>query len=207
MLAYLISGITYGFAAAVSPGPLSMFLMSQAVSRGWRKTLPAAFAPLISDGPVAVLVLAVLSQVPAGLVMYLRILGGILLLYLAFEAYKSWRTFKTEEAKNIEGNPNSLLKAALINLLNPNPYIGWSIIMGPMVLSGWRRSPASGAAVVLGFYVTIVSVMIGMIFLFSAARNLGSKVSKSLLGLSSIALACLGIYQLWQGGSTLLASM
>ena len=76
MLSYLITGVTYGFAAAVSPGPLSMFLMSHAVRKGWRKTLPVAFSPLITDGPVAVLVLAVLSQVPPGLVMYLRILGG-----------------------------------------------------------------------------------------------------------------------------------
>jgi len=101
MLAYLISGITFGFAAAVSPGPLSMFLMSQAVSRGWRKTLPAAFAPLISDGPVAVLVLAVLSQVPAGLVMYLRILGGILLLYLSFEAYNRGAHSKLRRLKTL----------------------------------------------------------------------------------------------------------
>jgi hypothetical protein len=91
----------------------------------------------------------------------------------------------------------------LINWLNPNPYLGWSIILGPMVLSGWNKSPTSGVAVLLGFYATIVSVMIGMIFLFAAAKTLGPKVRSNLIGLSSIALACLGIYQLWLGISAL----
>jgi threonine/homoserine/homoserine lactone efflux protein len=205
MWAYLLTGITYGFAAAVSPGPLSMFLMSQAVTRGWRKTLPAAFSPLLTDGPVAILVVTVLSRIPPALILYLRVLGGALILYLAFEAWKTWRDFQSEDTAATQTAGNSLLKAVLINWLNPNLYISWSVIMGPIVLSGWRRSPSGGAAVVLGFYITIVAVMIGMIFLFAAAKNLGPKVRKSLIGLSSVALACLGIYQLWLGSSTLLA--
>jgi threonine/homoserine/homoserine lactone efflux protein len=203
MLIDLISGITYGFAAAVSPGPLSMFLMSHAIRKGWRKTLPAAFSPLITDGPAALLIVTILSQVPARLIMYLRIFGGALILYLAYEAWKSWRDFHSEEAAPVETGMNSFLKAAFINWLNPNLYIGWSLILGPMVLSGWHKSPASGVAVVVGFYVTIVVVMIGMIFLFSAAKAFGPKVRRTLIGLSSVALAFLGIYQLWMGISTL----
>jgi threonine/homoserine/homoserine lactone efflux protein len=205
MLAYLISGVTYGFAAAVSPGPLSMYLMSQAVSRGWRKALPVAFSPLITDGPVAVLVLALLSQVPLRLVSYLRVPGGALILYLAYEAWKSWRSFKNEESAASEAAPNSLLKAVCINWLNPNLYIGWSVILGPIVLSGWQKSPANGVAVVVGFYTTIVGVMIGMVLLFAAAKSLRPQVRKSLIGLSAIALACLGFYQLWRGLSALTA--
>jgi len=203
MLAYLISGATYGFAAAVSPGPLSMFLLSHAVSKGWKRTLPAAFSPLITDGPVALLVLAVLSQVPPGLVLYLRLLGGLLLLYLAFEACKSWRVFSPDSVPAETGGPNSLWRAALINWLNPNPYIGWSVILGPLVLNGWRNSPSSGLAVVVGFYVTIILAMIGMIFLFAASGKLGPKVRRGLIGLSGIALACLGIYQLCLGVSAI----
>ena len=203
MLAYLISGVTYGFAAAVSPGPLSMYLMSQAVSRGWRKALPVAFSPLITDGPVAVLVLALLSQVPTSLVSYLRVLGGALILYLAYEAWKSWRGFNTEDSVSAATSSNSLLKAVLINWLNPNLYIGWSVILGPIVLSGWHRAPANGVAVVVGFYATIVVVMTGMVLLFSAAKTLRPRIRKNLIGLSSIALAGLGLYQLWLGLSTL----
>jgi threonine/homoserine/homoserine lactone efflux protein len=199
MWTYLVSGIAYGFAAAVTPGPLSMYLLSQAVRHGWRRALPAAFAPLISDGPIAVLVLIVLSAVPPILVNYLRLIGGAFLLYLAFEAWQSWRAFDSENKILEAPNPNRLLKAAIINWLNPNPYFGWSIFLGPAVITGWRLSPPNGIALLVGFYVTIVVAAIGIIVLFAAARTLGPKVRRSLIGLSSMALACLGLYQLWLG--------
>jgi threonine/homoserine/homoserine lactone efflux protein len=197
MWTYLASGIAYGFAAAVTPGPLSMYLISQAVRHGWRRALPAAFAPLISDGPITVLILIVLSAVPPILVNYLRLIGGAFLLCLALEAWQSWRAFDSESKILVEPNPNRLLKAAMINWLNPNPYLGWSIFLGPAVIGGWRLSPSNGIALILGFYVTIVVAAIGIIVLFAAARTLGPKVRRSLIGLSSIALACLGLYQLW----------
>jgi threonine/homoserine/homoserine lactone efflux protein len=201
MFSYLIPGITYGFAAAVSPGPLSMYLISQAVTVGWRRTLPAAFSPLISDGPVCVLVLAVLSRVPLGFVQYLRLLGGVFILYLAFGAWKSWREFDTRDAVPVQSGSNNLLKAAIVNWLNPNLYIGWGVILGPMVLSGWRQTPAKGVALVVGFYTTIIATMIAMIILFGAAGTLGPKVRKNLIGISSIGLACLGLYQFGLGVS------
>jgi len=203
MLAYLISGMTYGFAAAVSPGPLSMYLMSQAVSKGWRKAMPVAFSPLITDGPVAILVLAILSQIPAGFVSYLRVLGGVLILYLAYEAWKSYRTFSPENLPAAETAPNSLLKAVLINWLNPNVYIGWSVILGPIVLSGWHKAPANGVALLAGFYATIVAVMAGMALLFAASKWLSHQVRKNMIGISAVALAGLGLYQLWRGISAL----
>lgn len=206
MLAYLISGVTYGFAAAVSPGPLSMYLMSQAVSKGWRKAMPVAFSPLITDGPVAVLVLAILSQVPSSLVSCLRVPGGALILYLAFEAWKSYRNFSLEDSATAGAAPSGLFKAVLINWLNPNLYIGWSVILGPIVLSGWHKAPANGVALVVGFYATIVIVMAGMARLFAAAKSFGPRVRKNLIGLSAIALAGLGLYQLWLGLSVLTAA-
>jgi threonine/homoserine/homoserine lactone efflux protein len=199
MWTYLASGIAYGFAAAVTPGPLSMYLMSQAVRHGWRRALPAAFAPLISDGPIAVLVLIVLSAVPPMLVNYLRLIGGAFLFYLAFEAWQSWRAFDSEIEILESTKPKCLREAAIINWLNPNPYLGWSIFLGPAVIGGWDRSPSNGIALLLGFYVTIVVAAIGIIVLFAAARTFGPKVRRNLIGFSSIALACLGIYQLWLG--------
>ena len=65
MLGYLFLGMTYAFAAAVQPGPFQAYLISQTISNGWRSTLPAAFAPLLSDGPIILVVLLVLSRMPS----------------------------------------------------------------------------------------------------------------------------------------------
>jgi hypothetical protein len=48
-----------------------------------------------------------------------------------------------------------------------------------------------------GFHGTMVPSLIGTIVLFAAAGNLGPRVTRSLIGLSSVALACLGCYLLW----------
>ena len=205
MLSYLILGITYGFAAAATPGPLCMYLISQSITAGWRRTIPAAFSPLVSDVPVAILVLTALSQAPSGVVQYLRLIGGLFILYLAFEAWQAWRNFEAQRAVPLQSSSSSLWKAAIVNWLNPNPYLGWSIVLGPVVLSGWRQSPEKGVALLLAFYITMIGTMIAMVVLFAAAKAFGPKVRRSLIGLSSIGLAGLGVYQLWLGLLSLIA--
>jgi threonine/homoserine/homoserine lactone efflux protein len=205
MLAYLIQGIAYGFAAAVTPGPLSMYLISQAAAKGWRRALPIVFSPLLSDGPIAFLILGVLSRVPSKMVLYLRLLGGFFILYLAYGAWKSWRVNSGRPLTAASSSYN-IFKAALINWLNPNPYIGWSLIMGPILLNGWRENPARAVNFLLGFYVIMLATMIGIVFLFAGAGALGPRVRHNLIGLSAVALACFGLYQIWMGGTPLLPS-
>jgi len=81
------------FAAAAQPGPFQAYLISQTLSNGWRRTLPAALAPLISDGPIIVLTLVVLSHVPVWFQRFLYIAGGLFILYLAYSAFVAWRNF------------------------------------------------------------------------------------------------------------------
>ena len=202
MLRYLIFGITYAFAAAVQPGPFQSYLISQTLSRGWRHTLPAAFAPILSDGPIIVLVLFLLSNMPGGLVQILQIAGGVFLLYLAAGALKAWRNYAASKVALAQPSQQTVLKAAVVNLLNPAPYLGWSLVMGPLLLEGWRETPVNGMALLLGFYGTMVVSQAGIIMLFAAARNLGPQVSRVLLGVSALALACFGLYELWLGTRT-----
>ena len=199
MLRYLVFGMTFAFAAAVQPGPFQAFLLFQALTRGWRRTLPAAFAPLLSDGPIILLVLLILTHIPAWLVTALQGLGGLFLLYLAFGAWKTWRNYTALQAAPPPDRQQTLLKAALVNLLNPNPYLGWSLVMGPLLLEGWDQAPAYGIALLLGFYVTLIACSMGIILLFAGARNLGPKVGRLLVVISAVALACFGFYELWLG--------
>ncbi len=132
MFAYLFFGITYAFAAAIQPGPFQTFIISQTLKIGWKRTLPAAFAPVLSDIPVIILVLLVLTNIPAGMLRFLQIGGGILLLYLAYGSFKSFLNFEKLNKIEKKKTDNTLLKAVFVNLLNPNPYLGWSLVMGPL---------------------------------------------------------------------------
>jgi len=37
-----------------------------------------------------------------------------------------------------------------------NLYLGWSLILGPIVLGGWHKSPAKGFALIVAFYATLI---------------------------------------------------
>jgi threonine/homoserine/homoserine lactone efflux protein len=102
---------------------------------------------------------------------------------------------KPEENKN----DNTLFKAVLVNALNPNPYLGWSLIMGPLFIKGYNEASINGIALIAGFYITIVLCQMGIIILFGLARNLGPKITKITLVIASAGLAVFGIYLLWQG--------
>lgn len=199
MLGYLVLGMTYAFGAAVQPGPLQTFLILQTLTNGWRRSIPAAFAPLISDGPIIAVVIFVLIHIPAWLIQILQFSGGLFLLYLAYGAYKSWRDFAVQNAAQIHSSHKTLLKVATVNLLNPAPYIGWSLIMGPLLLKAWRETPSHGIALLVGFYATMILATLGIMLLFSLARNLGPRIIRILVGISSIALTCFGLYELLLG--------
>ncbi len=199
MLSYLIFGITYAFAAAVQPGPLLTYIISQTLKKGWRSTLPAAFAPVISDIPILILILFLLSKMPDSFIFILRIGGGLFLLYLGFRAFKSWQEFDADQTILNESGQQTLFNAVFVNLLNPAPYLGWSLILGPIFIEGWKLAPINGIAMIIGFYVTMILTLAGIIILFGFARKMGPKVSKILLGLSSIVLFAFGVYQVWLG--------
>ena len=199
MLGYVIQGIGYGFAAAVQPGPFQTYLISQTLSRGWRRALPVALGPLVSDGPIVALVLLVLSRVPESLQRFLYIAGGLFILYLARNAFLTWRSFDMAAAVAAQSGQQSLLKAGLMNALSPGPYMYWSLVTGPVLLAGWREAPANGIGFLAGFYVALIASLAGLVVLFGTARKLGPRVTRALLGVSAVALLGFGLFQLWQG--------
>jgi len=198
MLPYLIFGLSYSFACVVQPGPFQAYLFSQSITNGWRKTIPLVFAPLISDLPVIILVLFILTTLPPLVLVVLQCLGGIFLLYLAYKAYKNFRLLNTNNKPDTPGYGN-LLKAVLVNLFNPNPYLGWSLVMGPMLIRGWNESPQNGIVLIAGFYSSMIIYSAVMVILFSAAGNLGPRVNRIFLVISVIAFLVFGLYQLWTG--------
>jgi len=199
MFGYFLLGITYAFAASVQPGPFQTYLISQSISNGWKKTFPAAFAPLLSDGPIVLTVLLLLSHIPASLALGLQAAGGIFLLYLAFGAYRNWLHFNTNNPNHNQSGRQTAIKAALVNLLNPNPWLAWSLVMGPLLIKGWRERPLYGISLLAGFYSTMIIVTIIIMLLFSIARNLGNRVSRALIGISAIAMTCFGLFELCMG--------
>jgi threonine/homoserine/homoserine lactone efflux protein len=196
MFEYLIIGGGFAFAAAIQPGPLQAFLLSSVASKGWVRTLPACLAPLLSDGPIVLLVLLVINRVPVTVSRLLQAAGGVLLLYLAWSSYKEWRRQERPTETADGSTPSTILQAAAVNLLNPNPYLAWSLVLGPALLRAWAEGPGHAVAFMVAFYGTLVTVLAGTIVLMGATRLLGPRGRRALVLVAAMALAALGVYQL-----------
>ena len=120
-------------------------------------------------------------------------------MYLAFGSYNTWRNFDLRTSGAESTHQQGILQASLMNVLSPGPYLFWSLITGPILLRGWRASPAIGLSFLLGFYLRFIPVLMLIIILFGTMQNFGQKASRSLLGVSVLALFCFGLYQIWLG--------
>jgi threonine/homoserine/homoserine lactone efflux protein len=166
---------------------------------GWRKTLPSVLAPLLSDGPIILIVLLVLTQVPDWYLRFLRIGGGLFILYLAFGAFANLRRDKGTISVDQETSQKSLLKATVTNFLNPNPYLYWSFVTGPILLAAWRQSAAHGASFILGFYGTLIGSLAFLVIIFATAGRVAPQIARIMSVIAVVALAFFGLYQLWSG--------
>lgn len=196
MLASFFIGAGFAFAAAVQPGPLQAFLLNSVAAKGWRRTLPAAFAPLLSDGPIALLAILVLNRLPQNWFRVLQAAGGFFLLYLAWNGYTAWKQGIPDETGAGHSMPRTLLQATLVNILNPNPYLAWSLVLGPAALAAWQQAPGQAAVLIFAFYATMVIALAGTILLFGATHFLGPAGRRTLILVSAGTLALLGVFEL-----------
>lgn len=204
MLQYLLVGAGFALTASLQPGPLQVYFLSKTAEQGWRKTLPAAFAPLISDGPIAFIALLVLGKSSPTLRSLLQAAGGVLLLYLAHSSWQTWKNFQEQQVQLSSSSPRTILQAALVNLLNPNPYLAWSLVMGPAVVNAWTIQPLFAGVLLFSFYFTMISTSLVLIFLMGTTSALGPQTRRSLLLVSALLLAVLGLYFLGSAGYRLL---
>jgi threonine/homoserine/homoserine lactone efflux protein len=197
MLELILIGGSFAFAAAMQPGPLQAFLLARVAADGWRRTLPAALAPVISDGPIAVFVLLVLHNVARGFESTLRGIGGLVFAFFAARALSDWWNAGEESENSSQSAPRTLAQAVAVNIVNPGPYLGWSLVLGPLTLEAWARSPVHAIALVGSFYVVMVTSLSLFILLLGTTSFLGYRGRQTLLLVSAFALAGISVYSLW----------
>ncbi len=169
----LAVGIVLGLSAGFAPGPLLALVITQTLRHGGREGMKVAAAPLITDVPIILGSLFVLSRVSGfdRLLGAISLLGGLYVLVLAYESVRTGPvTF--EEAHD---QPRSFRKGALINALNPHPYLFWATVGGPLVLKSGQQSLLAPFLFVTGFYVFLVGSKLFLSFLVGRSRTFLTK--------------------------------
>ena len=169
MRSLLISGMVLGLSAGLSPGPMLTLVISQTLRHGIREGVKVASAPLLTDIPIVMACLLFLS-VFSDMTLVLGALsmgGGVYLCYLGL---KSIRFEGVDPDEDVD--PKSLQKGLWVNFLNPNPYMFWTSIGGPLVLKAATMSLLACLAFILPFYVLLVGSKIGVAIISGRSRNL-----------------------------------
>lgn len=152
--AFLVSGLVLGLSAGLSPGPMLTLVIFQTLKHGIKEGVKVALAPLLTDAPIVIVSLFLLARMSnmklvLGLV---SMLGAIYLFYLAYESIR----FKGAGLNNEAVKPQSIKKGVMVNFLNPNPYMFWISIGGPLVIKASQAHVAASFIFIVPFYVALV---------------------------------------------------
>jgi threonine/homoserine/homoserine lactone efflux protein len=167
-LSALAAGTVLGFSAGFAPGPLLALVVTQTLRHRVREGVKVAMAPLITDVPIILVALAVLSRLSD----FDRLLGAVSLAgsgYVFYIAYGSFRTGPVTVETTHE-QPHSIRKGATINALNPHPYLFWATVGAPLVLKTAAHGLLPPALFMLCFYLFLVGSKVLLAFIVGRSR-------------------------------------
>ncbi len=169
MLAAMITGLLLGASAGLSPGPMLALVLAQTLRHGPREGCKVALTPLVTDAPIILLVLVLAARLAQFQPMLgaMSVLGGVFILYLAWESLKATHREPGAPAER----PRSWLKGITTNLLNPHPWVFWltagAAMLAKTLQEGWQTLGIFLAA----FYAMLVGSKLAVALLAGRYRN------------------------------------
>jgi threonine/homoserine/homoserine lactone efflux protein len=168
MTHFLFMGLVLGLSAGLAPGPLLTLVVSETLRYHVGAGIRVALAPLISDLPIVLVSVGVLSTM-AG---FEAVLGGISLAGGAVVFRMGVRAVKTR-ALIIDPEMtrhNALAKGVLVNVLSPHPYLFWITVGAPLVHRALAVNMAAAGAFITGFYLFLVGSKVVLAVLVARSR-------------------------------------
>ena len=196
----LLLALSVGFVSGISPGPLMTLVLTSTLERGFRAGLLTALAPLLTDAPIIVLSLLVLRELPATFLSAITIAGGAFIVWLGIQTIRT----SGEPAADADGSAagaRDLLRGALVNLLNPHPWLFWATVGAPLLIETWTGpGPLETAAFLLIFFGLLVGCKVAIAWATArGSRLLASRWYRLLLVGCGLLLVGLGLALIWQG--------
>ena len=171
-LEFLISGVVFGLAAGIAPGPLLALVFSETLKHGKKEGAKVAISPLITDLPIIVFVLFILSTLSSLIecnfvIGVVSLFGACYLIYLGVENLRvKTDKFEVELAKG-----GALKRGVIVNLLNPHPYLFWLSIGGPMIFESLDIHISATLLFILGFYSLLIGSKTAIVVVVEKSKS------------------------------------
>ena len=206
VLGLAIAGITLGVVEGVKPGPLLTTVIKETLTSGFRGGIRAASAPIFTDGPLIIFSIFMAGWIATQPLVFcgISILGAIFLTRMGIECF--YPEIPDIDSSDVDLS-KSLKRGILTNLLNPNAYIFWLLVGGPLMATVADTEPLAPFSYAISFILSIVIVKIALAYFFSKAQvNLSSDrylLALKICGLAMFIFALSFVYKaynLWQNG-------
>ena len=195
MLAIVGLGMSLGFSAGTSPGPLLALVIAASLRNRLGGGLRVALAPLITDVPIIIMALLLLNRVPAGILRWIGVAGGLVVIGMGITTLRSAKTALLPDARGGGDAGHELWRGALVNALNPHPYLFWATVGGPTLIKAWQTSPWHALAFLASFYLMLVGSKMGVAWLVSRqAGGLPLTWYRRILGGCGVLMLVLGAW-------------
>lgn len=186
-------GLLLGLSAGFAPGPLLALVMSETLRNGIASGVKVALAPLITDAPIILLALFVLSRLSGfdAVMGAISLAGGLFVCYLGYTNLRV-KAFETQ----IRGRrPQSLLKGMVVNFLSPHPYLFWLSVGAPIASRAMAGGWAAPFAFIGSFYLCLVGAKIALALVVGkSAAFLSGRIYLTTMRCLGAALVVLGIF-------------
>lgn len=203
MWAYLSLGLGMGLNAGISPGPLLALVVAASLRSGLAGGLLVALAPLVTDVPIIALSTLLAGYLPPDALRWVGILGGLVVVWMGVGTIRSARNATLPSEGAVQAEPRrELWRGVTVNALNPHPYLFWTMVGGPALVSGWRESPLHALAFLVPFYALLIGSKAAIAWLVSRqAGGLSQVWYRRTLAGSGVLLLAMGVWLAWQAWS------
>ena len=194
ILGLAIAGATLGIVEGIKPGPLLTMVIRETLSGGLRAGLWTAAAPIFTDGPLVIFSLfaaAWIATNPSALLV-ITLAGAIFLAQMGYECFGLEPPNMDEDAPPPTG---SFLRGVITNLLNPNVYVFWFLIGGPLMASAADEEILAPIAYAITFLVTIMLTKAAIAYaIHRASGNISAVVYRRLLAICGLVMIGFSLY-------------
>lgn len=189
----LLLGIGLGLSAGISPGPLQTLVVTTSLRAGFGAGVRVAVAPLLTDAPIVAASVLAISSVPESWVRAVAVAGGLAL--VAMGTWEIARAGANSKRREQAGSSGDMLKGAIVNVVNPHPWIFWIGVGAPTLVTSWRDAPGRALAFLVGFYALIVGAKIAIAAIVSAGgKRLSDRARYLMLVAGGALLIAFGLF-------------
>jgi threonine/homoserine/homoserine lactone efflux protein len=197
----IAAGFSLGIALASAPGPVQAVLLGEAIKGGVARGLRAQTGAVLTFGVMLLGLALGLSVAPPTetVLRVLKIVGGLLLLWLAWEGFRT-RAEPLEVSTERRQLP-PLARGSLAIILNPGAWLFLAAVASPLLATATQDGGRSSAmlaagALLLGTAIGDVAVvLLGGMGIRRASERVRLWVRTGL----SVVLAGLGVWLIVQG--------